>query len=83
MYAQLMSYPRLPRNTRIEPVSIRFLIERKNKERFAAIAAHSNYSASALFDVMVENIQLDDEGYPVWLPERPTHQNGELPIDSA
>lgn len=40
-------------------------------------------SASQLFDVMVETLQVDEDGYPVWLPEKPVRdRQGELPIDS-
>ncbi|WP_344257677.1 hypothetical protein [Agromyces humatus] len=57
-------------------------VERTNKDRWADIAAHVGMSPSALFDRMVENIELDGRGYPTWLPEQPL-KDGELPIDPA
>ena len=79
-----MTTPRRDRGTRIDPVALGWEVERTNKSRFAQIAKHSGMSASQLFDVLVETLQLDDEGYPVWLPEKPIRdRDGELPIDSA
>jgi hypothetical protein len=77
-----MASTRLPRGTRREVVTLGYDVERDNKDRWAKIAAHVGMSASALFDAMVENIELDERGYPVWLPEKPPI-DGELPIDSA
>lgn len=73
---------RLPRGTRIDAVTLGYEVERSSKERWAQIAEHVGISQSALFDVMVQNMQLDERGYPVWLPEKPA-RDGELPIDSV
>lgn len=73
-----MTPRRLPRNTRVDPVDLGYEVERANKDRWKAIATQAGVSPSALFDRMVENIQLDEHGVPVWLPE---HEG--LPIDSA
>lgn len=79
-----MTAPRRDRGTRIDPRTLGWEVEQVNKLRFAAIAAHSGLSASQLFDLMVEAMELDDEGYPVWLPKKPVRdREGELPIDSA
>jgi len=77
-----MAVRRLPRGTRIHPVTLGYDVERVNKDRWAGIAEHVGMSASALFDRMVENIALDELGYPLWLPEQPL-LDGELPIDPA
>lgn len=77
-----MTPRRLPRGTRKDPVTLGYDVERQNKDQWGKIAAHVGMSPSALFDLMVENIQLDERGYPVWLPQKPT-RDGELPIDSA
>ena len=79
-----MTAPRRERGTRIDPRPLGWEVEQVNKLRFASIARHSGMSASQLFDVMVETMALDDEGYPVWLPAKPVRdREGELPIDSA
>ncbi len=77
-----MTARRLPRGTRVDPVTLGYDVERPNKERWAQIASHSGMSASALFDLMVENIELDADGRPVWLPEQTALDAGELPINS-
>lgn len=77
-----MTPRRLPRGTRIDPVTLGYDVERVNKDRWASLAAHVGMSPSALFDQMVENLPLDDRGFPTWLPEQPL-RDGELPIDSA
>lgn len=77
-----MTVRRLPRGTRKDPVTLGYDVERANKDRWAAIATHVGMSPSALFDRMVENVQLDGRGRPVWLPTEPL-ADGELPIDAA
>jgi hypothetical protein len=63
-------------------VTLGYDVERTSKDQWKRIADHVGISPSALFDLMVENIELDDRGYPVWLPVKPA-PDGELPIDSA
>lgn len=53
-------------------------VERVNKNRWADIAAAAGISPSALFDRMVETIELDEHGAPTWF-DRPAE---ELPIDT-
>jgi hypothetical protein len=77
-----MAARRLPRGTRLDAVTLFYEVEREHKERWATIADHVGLSPSALFDVMVANIQLDERGYPIWMPEKP-QRDGELPIDTA
>lgn len=78
-----MAVKRLPRNTRIDSITMGLMVERANKDRFAAIARNADMTSSALFDALVEHMPLDERGYPIWLPERPEPKDGELPIDSA
>lgn len=77
-----MATKRLPRGTRVDPVSLGYDVERGNKDTWAMWARHAGFSPSAFFDLMVENTQLDDRGFPPWLPEQPL-RDGELPIDPA
>ncbi|WP_144797881.1 hypothetical protein [Microbacterium paludicola] len=77
-----MAARRLPRGTRLEPVVFPLSVEKRNRDRWKEIADLNGISSSAMFDAMVENIELDLRGRPTWLPERPP-KDGELPIDSA
>lgn len=78
-----MAAKRRPRGTLVDPVQLGYPVERRNKDRFAAIARHANISAAALFDLLVENMPLDEYGNPLWLQEQLANKDGELPIDSA
>lgn len=71
-----MTAPRLPRGTRVKPVTAGWKIEETSRDRWNAIAEHSGYSAGALFDLMVETIELDYTGRPTWLPEDPNAGDG-------
>ena len=64
----VMAPRRLPRGTRKEPVTLGYDVEKVNKDRWAQIASQSGMSPSALFDRMVETIELDESGRHVWLP---------------
>lgn len=88
-----MAARRLPRGTRKDPVVFPLSVERQSRDRWKEIADHNGISPSAMFDAMVENIQLTMNGRPVWLPEpliepepeepaRPP-KDGELRIDTA
>ena len=72
-----MTPPRRPRGSRKDPVAIGYDVERENKDRWADIARNAGVSPSALFDLMVESIELDEHGVPLWF-KRPE----ELPIDA-
>lgn len=74
--------PRLPRNTRVEPVTAGWEIEKATRERISAIAERSNMSAGALLDQLAQHMPLDERGRALWLPPVPL-KDGELPIDSA
>lgn len=77
-----MAPKRLPRGSRKDPATLFYEVERAHKEKWGEIAAHAGMSPSALFDLMVDNLELDDRGFPTWLPAQPL-RDGELPIDSA
>lgn len=78
-----MAAKRRPRGTLVDPVQLGYPVERRNKERFATIARNSNISAAALFDLLVENMTLDEHGIPLWLQAQLANKDGELPINSA
>lgn len=82
---------RRPWGTRKDPFFYGLSVERANAERWKRIAEHNGISASAMFDLMVENIELTMSGRPVWLPAplvepeslTRTPKDGELHIDAA
>lgn len=74
--------PRLPRGTRVSPVTAGWEIEKDNRDRFNAIAARNGMSGGAMLDQLIEHLPLDQRGRPEWLPALPL-QDGELPIDTA
>lgn len=74
-----MTPRRLPRGTRQQPVSLGYDVERTNKDRWKEIADHVGISPSALFDRMVETIELDGNGIPVWYKR----SDEELPINTT
>ena len=82
-YCEGMTVKRRPRGTLVDPVQLGYPVERRNKERFASIARNANISAAALFDLLVENMPLDEHGYPKWLPEHINDKDAELPINTA
>lgn len=72
--------PRLPRGTRVSPVTAGWEIEKATRERFNAIAAAAGMSGGALLDQLTEHMPLDLRGRPVWLPPvKP--KDGEIDID--
>ena len=62
---------RRPRGTLSDPLMLGYEVERTHKERWDALATSLEMSPSELFDVMVDNLQLDGYGRPLWLPARP------------
>ena len=74
---------RLPRGTRVKPVTAGWEIDKINRDRFNAIAAHNGMSAGALLDQLIEQLPLDHTGRPVWLPADPYADDGVLPIPAA
>lgn len=63
-----------------DPIRTTLLVERESRQRLNAIAKRMQVSDSALFDQMIEHLELTDQGVPTWAP--PLDRDGELPIDS-
>nr|WP_176705494.1 hypothetical protein [Arthrobacter sp.]AXV46545.1 hypothetical protein pA58H1_p28 [Arthrobacter sp.] len=59
------------------PVALGWRVEDKNRQRVIELARKSEMSAAAFFDLMVENLDLDDRGIPPWVPYK---DEEELPI---
>lgn len=80
-----MAGPRIPRGTRgtAATVTAGWKIDERSRDRWNAIAARSGISAAALFDRMVESIEVDGPNRPSWLPDDPIAGDGVLPIDAA
>jgi predicted DNA-binding protein len=65
-----------------DPIRTGYEIERAAKDRLDALAAHAGVSSALYFERLIENVELNDQGLPVWWPEE-LPRDGELPIDSA
>lgn len=80
-----MAARRLPRGTRStsETVTAGWKIDVRSRDRWNAIAERLGVSGAALFDLMVESIEVDGPNRPEWLPEDPRAGDGVLPIDAA
>nr|AXV46278.1 hypothetical protein pA2H2_p47 [Arthrobacter sp.] len=74
-----MSSPRRPRGSVQDPIALGWKVQRENKDHFALLASKAGMSGAALFDLMVENLELDDRGLPTWVPREDS--KGQLPID--
>lgn len=74
-----MSTPRRPRGSVTDPIALGWKVQRENKDLFADLAAKAGLSGAALFDLMVENLELDERGLPAWIPQ--DDPEGHLPID--
>jgi hypothetical protein len=74
-----MAAKRLPRNTRIKPVRVSWLIEEQRKERFERLAQHAGVSAAVFLERVIDHLEQDltDRGLPSWWPE-PEPEDGEL-----
>ncbi len=77
-----MAQQKTLRGTVQVPKQQRFTVDAETKRRFDSIARKAGVSKSYFFTRLVENIELTDQGLPVWWPEEPP-RDGELPIDSA
>jgi hypothetical protein len=74
----LMAPRRRPRGTLVDPINLGYEVERSSKEQFDQLAERCGVSSSVLFEHVVVNIPLDDNGIPMWWP---TQTNEELPIN--
>lgn len=76
-----MAAYRRPRGTMRDPIRTGYEIERAAKERLDTLAAHAGVSSAFYFERLIENVELTDQGLPVWWPEDRSSAE-ELPIDS-
>lgn len=76
-----MAPRRRPRGTLLDPVPIGYVVERPSKEKFDAVAVRAGISSAVLFEMVVDHLELTDQGLPVWMPQQ--DRDGELPINSA
>lgn len=74
-----MSSPRRPRGSVQDPIAMGWKVQRENKDFFAQLASKAGMSGAALFDLMVESLELDARGLPTWVPREDS--KGQLPID--
>lgn len=62
-----------------DPIPLGWRVERESRDRFSDLAAKADLSGAALFDLMVQTLELDDRGLPTWVPR--DDDKGQLPID--
>ena len=74
-----MSIPRRPRGSMIDPVPLGWRVERTSRDEFIKLAERAGISGAALFDLMIETLELDDRGLPSWVPHDESER--QLPID--
>lgn len=74
-----MSTPRRPKGSVRDPIPLGWRVERESRDTFTRLAAKAGISGAALFDLMVQSIELDDRGLPTWVPREDS--KGQLPID--
>ena len=63
------------------PQPIGWRVKGANKQRIIDMAQLAQMSAAEFFDLMVENLELDERGLPEWIPR--DEDEGQLPIDKA
>ncbi|MGP5257508.1 hypothetical protein [Glutamicibacter ardleyensis] len=61
------------------PQPIGWRVKGANKQHIIGMAQAAQMSAAEFFDLMVENLELDDRGLPEWIPR--DEDEGQLPID--
>lgn len=73
----------LPRNTRVDPVRVGWMIDAENKKTLELIARKHSLSASALLDVLAVHLRdsLNEKGELSWLPTT-VSKDEQLPIAS-
>lgn len=74
-----MTSPRRPRGSVNDPIALGWKVQRKNKDFFTDLASKAGLSGAAMFDLMIENLELDERGLPAWAPQK--DDEGKLPID--
>nr|AXV46736.1 hypothetical protein pA8H1_p45 [Arthrobacter sp.] len=75
-----MSTPRRPKGSVKDPIPLGWRVERESRDTFTRLAAKAGISGAALFDMMVQSLELDDRGLPTWVPREDS--KGQLPIDT-
>ena len=78
-YGGYMSSPRRPKGSMKDPIPLGWRVERENRDKFTALAARAGISGAALFDMMVETLEIDERGLPKWVLREDAE--GHLPID--
>lgn len=74
-----MSSPRRPKGSMKDPIPLGWRVERENRDKFTELAAKAGISGAALFDMMVETLEIDERGLPNWVLREDAE--GHLPID--
>lgn len=75
-----MAIRRRERGTLKDPVTLGWVVQKQQREKFIAIAERADVSAAVLFEQVVDHLELTDQGIPPWMPSK--NHDGELPIDS-
>lgn len=73
-----MSTPRRPKGSMKDPIPLGWRVERESRDMFTDLAAKAGVSGAALFDLMVQTLELDDRGLPAWVPR--DDSKGQPPI---
>jgi hypothetical protein len=76
-----MAPRRRPRGSLVDPVALGYEVERASKERLDRVAEIAGVSSAVMFEHVIDNLVLTDQGLPVTWPEK--SRDGELPIDSV
>ena len=66
----------------IDPKQLGYTVNGTSKYGWEDLAEYLKVSPSELFDIMFQNLQLDDYGRPVWFPE-PRPEDGVLQMPAA
>lgn len=69
----------------IDPQQLGYTVNGSSKRGWESLAEHLRKSPSELFDLMVQNLPLDEYGRPTWMPDEPTEetQDGVLQMPAA
>lgn len=75
-----MTVRRRPRSSMENPVVPGWKVDRSARDKVRGAAAVAGISQSHLVQLLIERMELSEQGNPEWLP--PHESDGELPIDS-
>jgi len=67
----------------VDPHQLGLTVHGRNKARWEDLAEFLKVSPSELFDTMVENLQVDEYGRPVWFPKPMDEEDGMLRMPAA